>query len=619
MAATRHEMGEGAMSFARPDLLWLAVLLPALAAAGVLGYFRRRRGAARILGEVGLISRLGGAGLDRFPTRRFLFIVPAALLIGLAAAGPRWGSQFVETQGRMLKLVLALDVSKSMYAQDLAPNRLERQRLFATRPLRELDGDRIGLVVFAGRAYTLAPLTTDLSALHLYIDALDPQIVSHGGSSLASAITQAVDLVRGEGEIHRDRAVVVVSDGEAHEDESAVNAAVNRAKNHGVILHTVGVGTRGGAPVPDHDELGRIRGYKRDPDTGEIVVSRLDERLLEESARATGGLYTPIDRAGATDRLLAEIRGLERESEAGGRREVPRERFGWFIALALILLALDTALSHRGHGTHSRCGLAPESGRTTKPGPGAGAQFSSARGTMRASRAIPIVALLILVNLAFGIGDLERGNRLYRQGRYAEAVEAYQAALAKGDPSPTLHYNLGTALLRLGRRREAEEHLRAALASVDPEARERTLYNLGNRYLEEGSEATDENARTPLLDAAADAYRDALRLDPTDSDAKWNLELTLREKDNPPLSSGSSQQNQDDDQNDGGEPEPDDQGGMTPPPGSPEAPSSEARDSGKMTPEEAERLLSAIEQAERDLQRSKLRKGQRETPVARDW
>lgn len=580
------------MSFGRPDLLWLAIALPLLAAAGVIGYYQRRRKVARALGEAGLVRRIGGAGLEAFPTRRLLLIAPAALLMGLAAAGPQWGSQQVETHGRSLDLVLILDVSRSMLARDLEPNRLERQRLFATRLLRELSGDRIGLVVFAGRAYTLAPLTTDHSALQLYIDALDPDIVSQGGSSLAAAIAQGTDLVRGDQPTRPNRVAILVSDGEALEDESSVKAAAERARNNGVVIHTVGVGTAAGAPIPEMDATGYIAGYKRDPESDEIVISRLDEGLLARTARITGGRYIASDRAGATDALLAEIRGLERTAAAGGTREVPREHFAWFIGLALALIALDAILVRRAAITGMRAGYTPA------------------------------LALLLLSTLAFGIGDFERGNRLYRQGRYAEAVEAYQAALQSGNESTTLHYNLGTALLRLGRHQEAEEHLRTALASIDPEERERTLYNLGNRFLEAGITATDLRARSQMLEAAAGAYRDALRIDPSDPDAKWNLELTLREKEDSPPTSGEDQQDQQHDpqaQNDAQGQQADQSGAMPPPAGNNSPTDYEPRDSGEMTQEEAERLLSAIEQAERDLQRSKLRKGRRDTPVARDW
>lgn len=333
------------MSFARPDLLWIVAALPALVVLGVIGHVRRRRRVARAFGQAELVERLTAENLWRFPTRRLALVGLAAASLGVAATGPQWGTEIVESSSRSLDLVLALDVSKSMLARDLVPNRLERQRLLATRLLRELGGDRIGLVVFAGRAYTLAPLTVDHSALQLYIEALDPEIVSQGGSSLASAITQATDLVRGEESVRSDRVVVLVTDGEALEDEADITAAAARAKSLGVVVHTVGVGTPGGAPVPDIEPgTGRVRGYKRDLD-GEIVVSRRNDRLLESIARETGGRFYAADQAGATDRLLTSLKEMDRNTTRDGTRSQPRERFTWFVALALGLLCLDAALA----------------------------------------------------------------------------------------------------------------------------------------------------------------------------------------------------------------------------------------------------------------------------------
>ncbi|HEY8484615.1 MAG TPA: tetratricopeptide repeat protein [Longimicrobiales bacterium] len=222
----------------------------------------------------------------------------------------------------------------------------------------------------------------------------------------------------------------------------------------------------------------------------------------------------------------------------------------------------------------------------------------------------------------FGTGDVERGNRLYREGRYAEAVEAYRAALASGRASPELHYNLGTALLQLGRYAEAERHLREAVRAADPELRHRAYYNLGNRYLLEARDGKpDEEARTRLLDEAVDAYKEALRLRPGDQDAKWNLELALRDREEQPQgSSGPSTQGQQGEQGGGG-------GGQqqaTPPPrggGGGGADYPDGYDAPPpMSREEAERILRATGQDERELFRSRLRRaGQRETPVLRDW
>jgi Ca-activated chloride channel family protein len=237
-------------------------------------------------------------------------------------------------------------------------------------------------------------------------------------------------------------------------------------------------------------------------------------------------------------------------------------------------------------------------------------------------RRIIVPAALVLL-VAFGFGDLERGNRLYRQGRFQEAVEAYRAALADGEASPVLHYNLGTALLRLGQYDEAERHLRAALSTVEPDARVRAHFNLGNRFLEAARTIPDPRARAQLLDAAVEAYRQALRIDPGDLDAKWNLELALTERDQqPPVPQGGGEDQQDQDR------QPQDQqddgagggGGDNQPSGSTQdGGERRSRDTGALSPEQAERILSAVEQGERELQREKLRRGRRDTPVARDW
>ena len=263
----------------------------------------------------------------------------------MAAAGPRWGLESVEEQTAAADLVLALDVSKSMLARDVPPNRLERERVLARRVLRELPGDRIGMVAFAGRAYILSPMTVDHGALQLYLDALDPEIVSQGGSSLASAIRQATDLALGARESRRG-AVLLVSDGEALEEEDAVRQSASRAARAGITIHTVGVGTLEGAPIPEEGSDGQVESYKRGPD-GEIVVTLLHEELLRDVAATTGGRYVRLGEAGATDAVLGALRGLERTEGDSQRRVRQKERYAWFVLLAVVLLMIDGAVAAR--------------------------------------------------------------------------------------------------------------------------------------------------------------------------------------------------------------------------------------------------------------------------------
>lgn len=235
-------------------------------------------------------------------------------------------------------------------------------------------------------------------------------------------------------------------------------------------------------------------------------------------------------------------------------------------------------------------------------------------------RRLTVLLGIVLVSTGAVFGGLERGNRLYRAGKYVEAVEAYQSALASGDDSPTLRYNLGTALLQLGRYGEAEQHLRAALNVVEPELRERVQYNLGQRFLEDARAAEDAEAATALYDAAVEAYREALRLGPADRDAKWNYELALRERDEQEQQSGGGgESGETEDQEQEEQQAGDGTGGQAP--GSPgESPSGgEGGAQAPLTEEQAERILSAVEQDERELFQDKLRKGRQEIRTARDW
>lgn len=609
------------MSFARPDLLPLVFIVPLLLAGAVWLYARRRERIARAFSDAHLLARLGGEELLRFPLPRLALLVLAGVCVGMAAAGPRWGYDTAEGQSLSLNVVVATDISKSMLAPDVEPNRLERARLFARRMLRELPGDRFGLVVFAGRAYILSPLTSDHSALELYLDALDPEMVSQGGSSLAAAISQATDLVRGSETSGGERAVVLLSDGEALEEAGGVEAAADRAARAGVRFITIGVGTPDGDRIPDIDPAsGQVVGFKRD-ETGQIVITRLDENLLRTVAERTGGQYVRLDDASSLSRVISELQGMQRERGESSQRVEARERFALFAALALLLLAIDTLLYGALRG-----GIRPRPLRAaTGADDVAAADVRPARSGRRAQHAAVIA--LLLAATGFGIGDLEKGNRLYREGKYEDAVAAYQRVVESGKASPQVHYNLGTALLALGRYQDADVHFQRALQGVEPELRERTFYNLGNRFLQDARANGDLRQQGELLDAAIEAYKRTLRIDPQDVDAKWNLEMALRDREENEQQQQSMPQQQDQEQEESGESDQDQQqqaGGGS---GSSESQSQagEGEDAGSamedqpMTQEQADRILSAIEQDERDLTREKLRRGQRRVPVLRDW
>lgn len=235
-------------------------------------------------------------------------------------------------------------------------------------------------------------------------------------------------------------------------------------------------------------------------------------------------------------------------------------------------------------------------------------------------RSVLLPLLLALATTAGVLSGVERGNRHFRDGEYAEAVEVYRAALADGEDTPVLRYNLGTALLAMGRYGEAEEHLRAALDAVDPETREWVYYNLGQRYLQDARENSDPQAKGALYDAAVESYRQALRLRPQDEDARWNYELSLQEREEQQQSGGGGGDSQDQEE----EPQPGGQGQGGSSSGQNQPSQSDPSRQGQgaqapLTEEQAERILSAVEQDERELFRDKLRKGQQQARNARDW
>jgi Ca-activated chloride channel family protein len=233
-----------------------------------------------------------------------------------------------------------------MWAEDTRPNRLERERLEARRLVTELAGHRIGLIAFAGSAYLLSPLTIDHGALHLYLDAIDPSLAGTPGSSPADAIRQAVSLLQADASEGGDRAIVMLSDGESHDEERDVLNAARLAARERIRLYALGVGSERAEPIPRYDPMGeRMTGFKLDTN-GEIVLSRMSSEPLAGAARATGGFWARVDEGGVA-RVIAALSELRegRGSVMRGVRWTPR--FQWFVAGALILLMMDWAWAWR--------------------------------------------------------------------------------------------------------------------------------------------------------------------------------------------------------------------------------------------------------------------------------
>lgn len=327
------------MSFGSPLWLWGLLALPLLGLVFVLLERRQRRKLLSLARPAAAfrIARVRGSRL--WPLRAALLLL-ATLMVLLALARPRWGVIEEERHTRGLDLVLAIDLSRSMAAQDVSPSRLDAARQAARDLARALPADRIGLAGFAGNSGMLCPLTLDRGALELYLATLDPGLMEAQGTDLGAAIDTAREmLIRHSG---TSRAVVILSDGEDHEGEA--RAALDRAREAGIVIFAVGVGTGNGAPVPDRDDAGKVTGYRTGRD-GRVVTTRLREESLIELTRATSGTYARLTRMGQPlPEVLESLKQLRRGEL--GQKLLPRqhERYRWPLAAAFLAAALEAAV-----------------------------------------------------------------------------------------------------------------------------------------------------------------------------------------------------------------------------------------------------------------------------------
>jgi len=321
-----------------PALLLVPVLVGAywLAAASrrrALGRFAEPRLAAKLTQSVSTPARW---------TRSFLRVAAVGLIV-LALARPQFGTRVETVRSVGRDIVVAVDLSRSMLAEDVSPNRLDRARLAILRLLGRLDGDRIGLVAFAADAFVQSPLTIDYGAAAMFLRAMQPDLMPVQGTDLGEAMRVSLDAL--DQGAREDRVLVIVTDGEDH--EGSMDEQLERAARSGVTVHTVGIGSAEGVPVPDVDDQGRQRGFRRDAD-GNVVTTRLDETTLRRIAEETGGEYVRAGAGGtAFDDLVDRI--ATGGSESADSREVTQfeEQYRIFLGLALVLLLMEAVMPER--------------------------------------------------------------------------------------------------------------------------------------------------------------------------------------------------------------------------------------------------------------------------------
>lgn len=322
--------------FGSPEYLYLLVLLPLMVALFIYAIRARRRALERFADRAVLPKLMPEASPARLKLR-FVLLSLAMLFMILALARPQFGSKLREVKRQGIEIMLAVDVSNSMLAEDFEPSRLERTKYAIDRLTEKLNEDRIGLIVFAGDAYVQLPITSDYVTARNFAQEISPTMVSRQGTALGAAIDLAASSFSAGSE--GSRVIILISDGENHEDDAV--AAAKAAAERGIKIYTIGIGTPEGAPI-------RIGGDFIKDANGKMVVSKLDESTLEQIAMATGGGYIrATNRSLGLDEIVKQINEVERKDLTESIFEDFSEQYHYPLSIALVLLLVELLIPNR--------------------------------------------------------------------------------------------------------------------------------------------------------------------------------------------------------------------------------------------------------------------------------
>ena len=491
------------MSFGAPQWFWGLSLIPVL---GALFMRAEARGAKRLREFVSarLLPQLAGtANRPRRMLRLGLQLLGLAFAI-ISLAQPRWGYTFEDVKRKGLDLLVAVDTSRSMLSNDVQPNRLERVKLAAHDLIDQLQGDRIGLIAFAGRAFLQAPLTIDYDAAIESLNDLDTKTIPEGGTNISAAITLATQSF-GKSAVG-NRALVIFTDGEELSGDAVKNAKA--AADAGVRIFTIGVGTASGSLIPISGEDGETSFVK--DSAGQVVKSKLDEKRLREVAQAAGGFYLHLENGPRTMHQLyteglAKMQAAEMDVRLSRR---PIERYEWPLGAALVTLALSILIGERKRSRERVYARTP-------------AKIATA------------AAALWLAFCQFGFGAAP-GLDAYRDGKFGDAYSQFQETLKTHPESRAedrLQFDSGTAAYKSEEYGKALESFSQALLSPDNGLQSKSHYNLGNTLYQRGETQKNDDKKLSDWTNALDHYQQTLKLEPQNREAKENYDYVKKKID----------------------------------------------------------------------------------------
>lgn len=490
------------MSFARPEMLWMLALTVPLLSWFLWWGWRKRQTLIRQFVQSRLLAQLT-VGVSRGRQKlRLLLLVAAVALILLALARPLYGFVWQEVHQRGLDIVVAIDTSRSMLAEDLPPNRITRAKYAALDLMSAAKSDRLALEVFAGTAFLQCPLTVDQNAFIDSVNTIKVGIIPRGGTDLGQAIKTALTAFKtGEDNF---RVLVLLTDGGDLTGDALAEARV--AKKHGLRIYPIGVGTAAGGRIRLHEKDGTTR-FVVDAQ-GHPVVAKLESGLLRQIASVTGGEYLPLQGANTMERLYSKWLAPLPKTELSSRLlQQYDERFQWPLGAAILLLIAEL--------------FVPERKRVPRP--------AAAKNARKAAAAVPLAVLLLLAGLpSQARASGSSADKAYQAGHFRQAEREYEELLRKHPNDPRLLFNAGTAAYRAGNLQKATNALSEAILSTDPNLLAKVYYNLGNACYRLGEHAANPQETITNWEQSVAGYDSALKLAPKDPDARFNRSLVAR-------------------------------------------------------------------------------------------
>jgi len=457
----------------------------------VLFYFlltRWKKNAMKKIGDPPLVKQLIQGFSSKLFAIKFILILLGFSLCAFAVADlvkPE-GTQKINRKG--IDVMIALDVSKSMLAEDIKPNRLERAKQLISKIIDKLSDDKVGIVVFAGRAYLQMPLTTDHSAAKMYLSSASTDNVPTQGTVISQALKMSYAAFNTKEKKYRS--IILISDGEDH-DEDAIKVTKQLA-DEGVMVNTIGIGSLQGAPIMDNE----TNEYKKD-ESGNTVISKLNEEELKSIAQNGNGLYQLFSSADeVADNLHKKLMTIGQTTLTGSSFGVYKNYFWYFLLAAFIILLIENILPER---------------KTKMIG-------------LKKGLSLIFLILFVTLNLSKGFSqsikkEIIKGNDAYKKKQYNEAVGAYQKALKQSPENTTAFYNLGNALYKTDRFDDAlKAYDNTVQTARSKDYKEKAYYN--------GGVVLQSQKKLP---ECIKAYKNALKLDPSDEEARQNLERALQQ------------------------------------------------------------------------------------------